>query len=175
MLVNISGAFPAIFAFCAVLFALAGVVLVAMGVYGFYVIHYNDGRTPGGRNIGHAGAASNVVIGALLTGLMYITALTKNTVLGTEIQNGSMGFQSSGMTATQQAAITALFGLFAILGFIASGRGWMLLNRFFSGTEKEWAGAIAYIIGGMLCVYMEESMVFVTRVTGFDFVKIFLF
>ncbi|WP_454727981.1 MULTISPECIES: hypothetical protein [Cupriavidus] len=175
VLVNLSGAFPALFTLIIVIFAAIGVVTFCLGLYSFYVIHNNDGRTPTGRNISHLGAVSQLVIGSVLTTVLWITAITKNTLLGTEVSNGAMGLSSSGLTPTQQASIAAILGLFAILGLIASGRGWMLLNRYFTGIEKEWGGAIAYIIGGSLCVYMEEFLAKLTLWTGFDFVRMFLF
>ncbi|CAG9184198.1 hypothetical protein [Cupriavidus pampae] len=175
ILVNLSGAFPAIFAFLIVLIAAIGVVLFCQGIYAFYVINNNDGRTPTGRTVSYTGAVSSLLTGALLTSLLYITAVTKNTLLGTEVNNGALGLNGSGMTATQQAAIAAIFGLFAILGLLASGRGWMLLNRYYNGVEKEWGGAIAYVIGGCLCIYMEEFLAKMSLWTGFDFVKIFIF
>jgi hypothetical protein len=175
ILVNLSGAFPAIFLFAMVVFAFAGVVVFSLGVYAFYVIHNHDGRTPTGRNVSHTGAVSNLVIGSFLTSLMWVTAITKNTLLGTEVNNGAMGLTGAGLTPTQQASVAAILGLFNILGLIATGRGWMQLNRYFNGTEKEWGGAMAYIIGGTLCVYMEESLAKATLWTGFDFVRLFLF
>lgn len=175
ILVNLSDVFPALFMLIVILFTLAGVMLVTMGVYGYYVMHGGNGKWVSGREVTNAGCISNMVIGAMLTSIVLVTALTKNTLLGTEVANGAMGLSSAGMSAQQQAAIAAIFGLFTILGLVATGRGWWMLNDYFNGSKQEWGGAVWFIVGGALCVYMEESLAKISLWTGFDFVKIFLF
>jgi len=174
VLINLSDAFPAIFLAVLAFSSLGGVMLFTTGVYGFS-LKANGARWASGREVTTTGCISNMLIGAVMTALMWATAMTKNTLIGESVSNGALSFQTTGMSAQQTAALTAIFGLFAVCGIVAVLRGWTMLNGYFNGARQEWGGAIWFLIGGAFCVYLDEVLTKVSAWTGFDVIHLLFF
>ena len=115
-----------------------------------------------------------MLIGAVMTALMWATAMTKNTLIGESVSNGALSFQTTGMSAQQTAALTAIFGLFAVCGIVAVLRGWTMLNGYYDNgvvfINRDLAGASAgagrqALSDRLLKVALEEVAHYVTGAT----------
>lgn len=173
MLVNVSGAFPAMFLLIQTILTLIGVILFSLAWLDLYYIgsesrYLGAGKTP-------ASIAWRMLIGVILTGSLWMMNITQNTLYGTPINSGAMLYETAGLTDTQKAALEAIMGCFAIVGYIGFGKGWMALDKHFNGGKDGVGGALAYIIGGTLAVYMDVWLPRLSSWTGFDFVNILVF
>lgn len=157
------------------IFALAGVWLFGVALLDLYAIN-NPNNMQGQANrqtIG--GVVVRLIVSVVLTSAMYFLVLTQNTLAGTAASSGHMLYQGAGLSEVQKAAIDAIFAAFAILGYVAFCKGWLVLDKHFNGGNQGWGSAVAFMIGGTLAVFMQEWLANVSLWTGFDFVKILLF
>ncbi|MCA8197371.1 hypothetical protein [Burkholderia vietnamiensis] len=173
-LVNIANAFPAISAFITALFGLIGVVMIANALKGFYEI---EAGGPAARDHhSHGALVWKLFIGAVLTMGAWGIGIIGNTIFGSQVASGPMSYQGAGLSATQQAAVQAVFACFVLCGYIAFGRGWMLLNDWKSGRSNGgWGTPVVFIVSGVLLVYLQQVLNFAGDVTGINFVNMLVF
>jgi len=174
---NLAGAFPAISLFITSLFGFFGVVLIGNAVRGFYDLQAHGSYAHGNyQHRTNGGLVWRMFIGSVLTGGAWGLGILGNTIFGTEIASGAMAYQTAGMSATQQAAVQAVFALFAITGYIAFGHGWMQFDAHTSGRSNSgWKPAAVFIISGTLLVYLQQVLNIVADITGINFINMLLF
>jgi hypothetical protein len=174
---NIAGAFPAISLFITALFALFGVTMIVSALKGFYDLQAHGTYAHGSYNHKtHGGLIWRLVIGSVLTMGAWGIGIVGNTIFGTTAATGAMSYQSAGLSATQQAAVQAVFACFALTGYIAFGHGWMLFDAHTSGRSNSgWKAPIVFIISGVLLVYLQQVMNIMGDVTGINFVNMLVF
>lgn len=176
-LINISGAFPAMLTLATTIFSAIGVLMVASGIKGFYDLTAYGNYSAG--NYSHrssGGLGWRMFAGTILTMLPLTLGIFGNSVFGTEVASGLMSYQTGGLSAAQQAAVAAIFQLFALVGYITFGSGWMALNAAKSGQNQMGMKApIVYISSGLLLVYLQQFLNAMASVTGLNVMNLLLF
>ncbi|WP_199031653.1 hypothetical protein [Ralstonia sp. ASV6] len=176
-LMNIAGALPAMTTLVTAVFAFYGVYLVGSGIKGFYDLtaygNYSAGnyqhRTSGG-------LFWRIFCGVILTMLPLTLGIFGNSVFGSEVSSGPMSYQTAGMSAMQQAAVAAIFQLFALVGYVTFGQGWVSLNATKSGQNQMGVKVpLVFIFSGVLLVYLQQVLNAFAAVTGLNVLNLLLF
>jgi hypothetical protein len=177
LMVNIGNAFPAFQLLISGFFSLVGVYLAGNAIKGFYDISAHGTYAHGGyahRTAG--GLVWRLLIGVTLTSLSYSVGVIGNSIFGTNVTGGMLSYQTAGASATQQAAVTAIFEVFALLGYYATGHGWLTLNAAKSGTSQATAKtAFVWIIAGVCLIYLTQVLNVLASLTGLNVVNMLLF
>ena len=151
--------------------------MVASGIKGFYDLTAYGNYSAG--NYSHrssGGLGWRMFAGTILTMLPLTLGIFGNSVFGTEVASGLMSYQTGGLSAAQQAAVAAIFQLFALVGYITFGSGWMALNAAKSGQNQMGMKApIVYISSGLLLVYLQQFLNAMASVTGLNVMNLLLF
>lgn len=174
---NIAGAFPAISLFITSLFGLFGVLMIGTALKGIYDLQAHGTYAHGNYNHKTSGGLVwRLIIGTVLTMGAWGIGIIGNTIFGTEGASGPMSYQAAGLSATQQAAVQAVFACFALVGYVAFGHGWMQLDAHKSGRSNSgWKPAGVFIISGTCLVYLQQVLNLAASVTGINFVNMLLF
>ena len=175
MFVNVSDAFPAFFTLMQVLFALIGLLLLGQALFDVYSLNNEHVARRAGRSISASGVGWRFVTSIVLTGIVWWVDVTENTLMGRDASSGAMLYQTVGMSEFQQAALMSIMMTFELVGYIAFGRGWLLLDKHFNGGNNGVASPIWHMLGGTVLVYLDVWLPAFGRWTGFDFVNILLF
>ena len=176
-LVNISSIFDPLIDLIVIISTILGVVLIGKSLLLGYHLGQNDGKWMAHGEAGIKGVIWGFVIGGILVTPIMFVGLMGNTLLNGEAVTGTgLLYQSAGLSAQQQQAVTAIFGLFTVMGFIAFIHGWLDLHKHFNGESRNGpAMGVTQIVGGTLLVYLDVVLQFVSEKTGFDFIHILLF
>jgi hypothetical protein len=176
-ILNIAAAFPDIALFITYLFGFIGVVMIGNGIKGFYDIEKHGTYAHGGyQNRTAFGLVWRVLIGGVLTMGAWGIGIVGNTIFGSQVASGSMSYSAAGLSATQQAAVQAVFACFALTGYIAFGHGWMLMDQHTSGRSNSgWKAPLVFIVAGTALVYMQQVMSLISDVTGINVVNMLVF
>ena len=176
-LINIAGAIPAMVTLVTAIFAFYGVYLVGSGIKGFYDLTAHGSYSSG--NYQHrtsGGLFWRIFCGTILTMLPLTLGIFGNSVFGTDVSTGPMSYQTGGMSAMQQAAVAAIFQLFALAGYISFGHGWLSLNAAKSGQNQMGMKApIVFCVAGLLLVYLQQVLNVVGSITHLNFLNFLLF
>lgn len=175
MFVNISGAFPAILMLVQAIFTLIGLVLFGQALLDLYLLNNENAPRRAGKSVSPAGIGWRVIVSVVLTSLVWWVDVTQNTLGGQAASGGLMMYQGAGLSAVQRVALEAIMGAFALVGYIAFGRGWLLLDKHFNGGNNGVGASIWHIIGGTILIFMDSWLPRVGSWVGIDFVNILLF
>lgn len=172
MLINMSGSFPTLLVTITFVSVLIGVLIVGQTLLQVYHDSMHDG---GGLTVGQA--AARCVIGTCLTMPLFVMVVIRNSILpGGVTASGAFEYSSVGTTAEQQIIVQAFYLFFAVVGYIAFVRGWLLADKHVRGVVQDAAwSAFWHIFGGVCLIYLDVFMKFMTDWTGFDFVNLILF
>ncbi len=86
-----------------------------------------------------------------------------------------MSYETAGASATAQAAMSAIFSLFALCGFAATGHGWLSLNASKSGQNHVSAKtSVVFIVAGILMIYLQQVLNVFGSLTGLNVINLFL-
>lgn len=173
-LVNFSSVFSPLLTLITIIAAIIGVLMVGRALLNAYVLASDDGKWRGQHEPTIGGIVWSFVIGGILVTPITMVQMLGNTMLDGQAVNGSaMLYQSAGMSAQQQAALKAIFGLLTVAGYIAFIRGWVLLNKHFNGVVRDAAGTgITFVVGGVALIYLDIILRAISATTGIDFVHI---
>lgn len=175
MFVNIAYAFPAIFGLVQAIFALIGLVMFGQALFDIYALNNEHVQKRANKSLSTSGIITKMIVAVVLTSLIWFIDVTENTLMGADASSGLLMYQSAGMTEAQKMALSAIMGAFALVGYIAFGRGWMLLDKHFNGSNTGVGASIWHIIGGTILVYMDVWLPKIGQWTGFDLTNILLF
>lgn len=175
MVINMSGSFPAIGQLIEVIFALIGLVLFILALLDMYRMGNDKARSSGPPPTG-ASITWRIVVSIVLTSLAVMVDITQNTLTGNAVNSAAFMYQSAGLSASQKLAVQTVLSLFSLAGYIAFGRGWLLLDKHFNGSRDVGvASPIWHIIGGTMLVFLDVWLKILSDWTGFDFMKLLLF
>ncbi|TKC90157.1 hypothetical protein FAZ69_08390 [Trinickia terrae] len=176
-IMSIAGAYPAISQFITSLFALIGVLMMVSAIRGLYYIQAHGTYAQGGyQHRTNGGLVWRLLIGSILTMGAWGVGIVGNTVFGSQVATGAMGYQAAGLSATQQAAVQAVFACFSLVGYISFGHGWMLLDAHTSGrSQGGWKPPIVFIVSGVILVYMQQFLNIEADITGVNVVDMLVF
>ncbi|CAE6794342.1 hypothetical protein R70006_04999 [Paraburkholderia domus] len=177
LLITVGNAYPAIQLLLSTFFVLVGVYLVGSAIKGIYDLTAHGTFAHGGyHHKTHGGLLWRLFIGVVLTALTYSVGLLGNSIFGTEVSSGLMAYQTAGASAAQQAAVTAVFEVFALCGFAATGHGWLTLNASKSGQNQVGAKAsVVWILSGIGLIYLPQVLNAIAALTGLNVVNLLLF
>jgi hypothetical protein len=176
-IMSIAGAYPAISLFITSLFALFGVLMIVNAVKGFYDIQAHGTYAHGGyQHRTNGGLVWRLLIGSVLTMGAWGIGIVGNTMFGTDVATGAMSYQAAGLSATQQAAVQAVFACFSLVGYISFGHGWMLMDAHTSGRSNGgWKPPIVFIVSGVILVYLQQFLNIEADITGVNVVNMLVF
>ncbi|ABO60242.1 hypothetical protein LA345_37090 (plasmid) [Burkholderia vietnamiensis] len=177
LLTLVAGAAPALLALVLAFFAVAGVIMVGTAVKGFYdLTAYGNYGHGGYQHRTHGGLMWRLFIGSVLTSLPVAIGVLGNSVFGTEVATGLMAYQTGGMSAVQRAALDGIFKVFAIMGVMSFGHGWVVLNAHKSGTSNVSPRTpLVWIGAGLGLIYLPQVLKVISWATGIDVLNLLLF
>jgi len=180
MLINISASFDLILDFIQAIAVFMGVLMIATAWYDIYVASLpnppRDAQAPTPTNI-----AIRFVVGAIFLSSVAVVQVTGNTLLAQSVSSQSFLYQGAGLSDQQKQAIKAIFGLFAIAGYIAFLKGWKSIADESKGVAQAGRPGSGYyhgvwmILGGVGLIYLDPILDAISEWTGFDLVKVILF
>ncbi|MDK2124414.1 hypothetical protein [Parachitinimonas caeni] len=159
-------------------------LLGALGpLFGLYLIFdslVSLGSLSSGKFMGHkqpslSGKVIQLLIGGALVSFATFTGILGNTLFDTPSQLNSaflygVSDASNSADKTKAAKIGILLFL-RIVGLVAMLRGLILLNRYYNGTGSATIGqAVTFMIGGVLCVYVQDLAIVLNNTTGFNLI-----
>ncbi|KVV07468.1 hypothetical protein WK77_16920 [Burkholderia ubonensis] len=159
------------------IFSVVGVIMVGTAIKGFYdLTAYGTYGHGGYQHRTNGGLMWRLFIGAVLTSLPVAIGVLGNSVFGTDVASGLMAYQTGGMSAVQRAALDGIFKLFALLGVMSFGHGWMELNRHKSGAANVSPRApLVWIGAGLGLIYLPQVLKVIAWLTGIDVLNLLLF
>lgn len=153
-----------------------GVIKVAGALIALYRLAENDGKWLGKDEGGIGGVVSSMLIGGVLVAPIFFVQVFGNTLFNVSVNGSGMLYQAAGMTESQRQAVRAILGLFAIAGFFAFIRGWLVIDRYMNNVTREGMGeGIVTIVFGVAMVYMDVILDAFGELTGFNFMQVLLF
>lgn len=175
-LINFSSVLDPLLTLIVVVSTIIGVLMVANALMKAYVLSLDNAHSWGGNTATVPGIIWSLIIGGILVAPIFMVQLFGNTMLNVSVNGSGMLYQAAGMTDTQRQALRAIFGMFAIAGFIAFIRGWVVLNKHFNGVIKDGVGmGLTFILGGTALIYLDVVLDLISEKTGIDFTSILLF
>lgn len=152
-----------------------GVLKVAGAFMKLYRLSLNDNWVGnGGEGIG--GVVSSMLIGGILVAPVFFVQVFGNTLFNMSVNGPGMLYQAAGMSESQRQAVRAILGLFAIAGFFAFIRGWLVLDKYMNNVVREGMGdGLVSICFGVALVYLDVILDALGEKTGFNFMQILLF
>lgn len=174
MLVNLSDAFSGLFLLIQVTFAVIGLYLFGQALLDLYSLN-NPTQQRTSRTISMPGICWRFIAAVVLTSIAWFVDVTQNTMMGGDASSGAMMYQSAGLSDAQKAALTAIMGFMALVGYIAFGRGWLMLDKHFNGANTGCWGALMHMLAGTALVYLDVWLPTIGGWIGFDFANILLF
>lgn len=174
---SIAGAYPAISLFITSLFGFIGVLMIGNALKGFYDIQAHGTYAHGSyQHRTNGGLVWRLIIGSILTMGAWGLGIVGNTIFGSDVATGAMSYQAAGLSATQQAAVQAVFACFSLVGYISFGHGWMLLDAHTSGrSHGGWKPPIVFIVAGVILVYLQQFLNIEADITGINVVNLLVF
>lgn len=167
MLMNLSSGFDALFQLILITFSFIGLLLFAQGLMDMYRMGTGT-ASAGGKQKTATSVIWRLIIASALTAVYPLVTATEYTLAGAPSSGGLLVYSGGGATAYQTAALTAIFGAFRLAGYVAFGRGWMLLDKHFNGGNEGVGGPIIHIIAGTMLVYLYEWLSILAGWVGID-------
>lgn len=175
MLVNFASIVDPLINLTVIVSAIIGVLMVGDALMKAYWITKGSGWQGKG-TLTYGGIVWSLVIGGVLLTPVVTVQIFGNTLLDVSVNGAAFSYQGAGLTATQQAALKAIYGLFSFVGFVAFIRGWIILNKHFNGVIPEGVGAgLTHIIFGVILIYLDVFLGLLQSQTGWDFSQTLLF
>lgn len=171
ILINLSQAFSGVFTLIKIVFALIGLILFGLALIDIYVMSNQHSQSANAAKT-VAGVVYRILVSVVLTSMFYFVDLTQNT-LAIPSSSGALAYQGAGPSALQKAAIEAIIGCFMIAGYLAFGKGWLLLDKHFNGGREGLSAPIWHIIGGVALVYIDVWVPLFMGIAGFQVGNIF--
>lgn len=180
MLINISASFDLILDFIQAIAVFMGVLMIATAWYDIYVFSLPN---PPPRK--YVVTSTNIVL-RFVAGGIFLTSVaavqvTGNTLLAQSVSSQSFLYQAAGLSDQQKQSIKAIFGLFAIAGYIAFLKGWRTIvnesksQQSASAPGGGYHGGVWMIVGGVGLIYLDLILDAISEWTGFDLIKVILF
>ena len=156
--------------FIIALSTMGGVFITGSGLFTAYLLGNPDSRWRGRNESSHGGVIANLIIGPILTMPIFMITVFGNTMLNTDV-SGAFGYPTVGPSPAQQQAIATLFGLFQVMGVCAFCWGWVIMNKFYSGSSSEsWWSGFWRILAGAAMVYLNAVLDLLQGFIGINFV-----
>lgn len=172
ILINLSQSFNDVFTLIKVVFALIGLILFGLALIDLYKLSNDRQTMSAGNQPTAAGITYRVIVAVVLTSLFWFVDVTQNT-LAIPASGGALSYTAGGPSPFQKAAIEAILGCFMIAGYIAVGKGWLLLDKHFNGGREGISGPIYHIVFGTMVVYIDYWLPLFMGIFGFEMGNLF--
>lgn len=150
---NFEQSFPGIRKLIAGSFALLGLGMVVGSLFAF--VRHSEGK-----------GELRTAIALFFVGIAFwqandmVNTLTA-TMFGGQGNTDLFAYQPGGMSSggALGGAMSAVLGFIQIVGYVAFGRGWILINRYAAGTLEDGLGrGLTHLAGGVLAINVKVTV-----------------